>query len=248
MSGLTPAASNCSVYADQTMAEVLAKAHDFPPSVAGDKAAAFAVSIADYKTLKLPQDDFNFIDIQHQRDVLAEHARKRFEFLTLRNSISYIRQHPEDFDGVNDALLATRLQKVTDAINKMEEEASACLQDAHACKFTPFDVSDFPLPQAKPGVKIPPAPVEPTVATIPNVRLMMQEVPGGFVQLFWFKNVGDNVALGEILYRIMHPTRGEREIGSPATGILTEIMVPSHSPRHLAVGDAIGIISPRPAG
>jgi len=142
-------------HTDQTMAEVLAKAHDFPPSVAGNNAAPFAVSIADYKTLDLPNDAFNFLDIQNQRDVLEEHARKRFEFLTLRNSISYIRQHPNDFVGVDDALLASQLQKVTDAINKMEAEASACLRNPGACNFTPFDVSDFPLPQPRPGVAAP---------------------------------------------------------------------------------------------
>src|SRR5262249_26058023 len=74
-------------HTDQTLEEILQKAHDFPPTVAGNLAVAFAVSLAEYKTLKLPDDNFNFLDIQNQRDVLAEHARKRFEFLTLLNSI-----------------------------------------------------------------------------------------------------------------------------------------------------------------
>jgi hypothetical protein len=136
-------------HTDQTMEEILKKAHDFPPTVAGQHASAFAVSLADYKTLNLPSDQFNFLDIQNQRDVLAEHAQKRFEFLTLRNSISYIRLHPEDFEGVDDAVLASHLQKVTAAINRMEAEASACLRNASACQFTPFDISDFPLPRPK---------------------------------------------------------------------------------------------------
>jgi hypothetical protein len=138
-------------HTDQTMAEILQKAHDFPPSVAGNNAAAFAVSLADYKTLNLPNDAFNFLNIQNQRDVLAEHARKRFDFLALRNSISYIRQHPQDFVGADDTVLGSQLAKVTEAINKMETEASACLNDAKKCNFTPFDVSDFPLPPPKPG-------------------------------------------------------------------------------------------------
>jgi hypothetical protein len=131
------------------MADIMKKAHDFPPSVAGQNAAPFAVSLADYKALALPNDRFNFIDIQNQRDVLAEHGRKRFEFLTCRNSISYIRQHPGDFVGADDAKLAEELRKITDAINTMEHEASACLRDASKCNFTPFDISDFPLPPAK---------------------------------------------------------------------------------------------------
>jgi hypothetical protein len=40
---------------------------------------------------------------------------------------------------------------VTDAINVMEAEATACLRNPNSCKFTPFDVSDFHLPLPKPG-------------------------------------------------------------------------------------------------
>jgi PASTA domain len=134
-------------HTDQTMAEIMQKAHDFPPTVAGNLAVPFAVSLANYNTLKLPNDQFDFIQIQNQQDVLAEHAQKRFEFLTQRNSISYARQHPEQFVGADDAKLAKELSDITDAINKMETEASACLRDASKCEFTKFDISDFPLPQ-----------------------------------------------------------------------------------------------------
>ena len=140
-------------HTDQTLEEILTKAHDFPPTVAGDLASPFAVSLADYATLALPNDKVNFLDIQNQRDVLAEHARKRFEFLQLLNTISYIRQHPDDFEGVGaskEADLATEFAAVTAAINKMESEASDCLEDAKKCSFTPFDVSDFSLPEPKP--------------------------------------------------------------------------------------------------
>jgi hypothetical protein len=85
--------------------------------------------------------------VQNQRDVLAEHAQKRFAFLALRNSIGYIRR--EDFVGADDALLASQLAKVTNAINIMEREVSACLRRPGACEFTSFDVSDFPLPKPK---------------------------------------------------------------------------------------------------
>jgi hypothetical protein len=136
-------------HTDQTMAEIMQKAHDFPPTVAGNLAVPFAVSLADYKALQLPNDQFNFLQIQNQRDVLAEHAEKRFEFLTQRNSISYARQHPDQFVGADDAKLADELHKITDAINTMENEASACLRDASLCRFTQFDISDFPLPPPK---------------------------------------------------------------------------------------------------
>jgi hypothetical protein len=140
-------------HTDQSLAEIMQKAHDFPPTVAGPLAAPFAVSLEDYVTLKLPNDQFNFLDIQNQRDVLAEHAKKRFDFLTLRNDISYVRLHLQDFIGADDATLAGQLAKVTDDINVMEAEASACLRNPGACAFTSFDVSDFPLPPAKPPVR-----------------------------------------------------------------------------------------------
>jgi hypothetical protein len=133
---------------DLSLADILATARNFPPSVAGDLAAPFAVSLADYKTLELPSDGFSFIDIQNQRDVLAEHARKRFQFLKLLNDINYILLHPTEFDGVDPDKLMDQQRKVTDAINIMERETSACLKSPSACSFTPFDVTDFPLPHA----------------------------------------------------------------------------------------------------
>jgi hypothetical protein len=148
-------------HTDQTMAEIMKKAHDFPPTVAGSNAFPYAVSLADYTELQLPNDKFNFLDIQNQRDVLAELARKRFEFLSRRNSISYARQQSEEFVGGDDAAfdtkLANELSKITDAINSMERMASACLRDASQCSFPSFDISDFPLPALKP----------PTVSELP---------------------------------------------------------------------------------
>ena len=135
---------------DQTMQQIMDKARNFPPTVAGANAAAYAVSLAGYKGLALPNDAFNFLDIQQQRDVLAEHAAKRFEFLTQRNSISYVRAHLGDFIDADDAKLADDLAKITAAINTIEAEASACLENAKACKFTPFDISGFPLPRPRP--------------------------------------------------------------------------------------------------
>jgi DNA-binding beta-propeller fold protein YncE len=136
-------------HTDQTMADIMAKARNFPPSVAGSLAVPFAVALADYRNLALPVDNFDFIQIQNQRDVLEEHAQKRFEFLTRRNSISYARQHPEEFVDADDQTLAGELSRITDAINTMERQASACLRDAGQCSFTPFDLSDFPLPRPK---------------------------------------------------------------------------------------------------
>jgi hypothetical protein len=162
-------------HTDQTLQEILQKAHDFPPTVAGDLAVPFAVSLADYNTLRLPNDQFNFLDIQNQRDVLTEHARKRFAFLELLNTISYIRQHADDFEGADLNKLAQQFAAVTDAINTMEREASACLQNANACNFTAFDVSAFPLPPQKPSVS--------GTVIVPNwVNLFVQFVTLGGIE------------------------------------------------------------------
>jgi hypothetical protein len=139
---------------DQDFEDIMKKAKHFPPSVAGDLAAPFAVSLAEYKTLKLPTDGFDFIQIGNQRDVLAEHALKRFAFLKLLNDISYIRLHPADFIGVDQDRLGQQFAKATDAINVMEREASACLRNASVCSFTPFDVSEFILPRPAKRVKV----------------------------------------------------------------------------------------------
>jgi PASTA domain len=129
-----------------SLEEVLSEARAFPPSVQGDLAAPFAVSLADYTTLNLPSDGFSFIDVENQREVLAEHALKRFQFLKLLNDISHILLNPTDFVDVNRDTLERQQAQVTDAINTMEREASACVKNPGACQFTRFDVSDFPLP------------------------------------------------------------------------------------------------------
>ena len=84
---------------DRTLAEVMAKAQNFPPSVAKDLAYPYAVSLADYRTLKLPSDSFNAIDIENQRQVLQDLARKRFDFMSRANDIDYILAHPSEAEG-----------------------------------------------------------------------------------------------------------------------------------------------------
>jgi hypothetical protein len=179
-------------HTDQTLKDILDKARNFPPSVSGNLAVPFAVSLADYTTLELPNDQFNFLEIQNQRDVLAEHARKRFAFLQLLNTISYIRQHPEDFVDADKNLdkLAAQFAKVTDDINIMEKEASTCLQNAKACAFTPFDVADFPLPKPK----------------------RFGPVSDGFVALWANVSPADPAGLAEPRQLLIQPVTGSQKV------------------------------------
>ncbi len=140
--------------------DILAESKKFPVAVSGDKAFPYVAMLQDYKALKSPIDDFNYIDIQNQQDVLEDLARKRFEFLSLRDDLSYILRHPESFqnrDGtpVDTAALDAQRVKVVDTINTMERAAAACARDAKKCEFPTFDVGSFTKPIPKPPVLAP---------------------------------------------------------------------------------------------
>jgi hypothetical protein len=107
-----------------------------------------------YDGLKNPNDQFVYVDIQNQQDVLEDLARKRFEFLELRDNLKYILKFSDDFtnaDGtpVDRNKLIENFDEVVAAINTMQDEASACTKDAGKCNFTNFDVSKFNLPNPK---------------------------------------------------------------------------------------------------
>jgi hypothetical protein len=126
------------------------------------KAFPYAVLLQDYDGLKNPNDQFVFIDIQNRQDVLEDLARKRFEFLALRDDLKYILKHSEDFqnsDGtpVDRDKVTKDYDEVVDAINTMQMEASACTRDASKCSFTKLDIAKFAVPklvkEAKPEPK-----------------------------------------------------------------------------------------------
>jgi len=137
--------------ADLNLEDIMKTAKEFPVGVSADKAFPFAVLLQDYSGLKNPNDQFVYIDIQNRQDVLEDLAKKRFEFLALRDDLKYILKHSEDFqnaDGtpvVRDKLLKD-FDDVIAAINTMQHEASVCTRDASQCNFTNFDVAKFNVP------------------------------------------------------------------------------------------------------
>ena len=139
---------------DQDIGQVMVKAKGFPPSVAGDLAYPYALLIEDYRALRLPSDAFSPVDIENQRQVLLDPARKRFEFITLQNDIRHILKSPEDFESPDVVALRTAYDEVVAAINTMQRQASACTKDAGKCKFTNFDTAKYPLPALKQGVLV----------------------------------------------------------------------------------------------
>ena len=137
--------------ADLNLEDIMRTAKQFPLDVSGDKAFPFAVVLQDYESLKNPNDRFNYLDIQQRQDVLADLARKRFEFLALRDDLKYILARSTEFqnaDGtpVDRAALARQFDEVAAAINTMQHEASECARDASKCAFTTFDVAKFTRP------------------------------------------------------------------------------------------------------
>jgi hypothetical protein len=147
--------------ADLNVEDIMATARKFPVEVSGDRSFPYAVSLQDYTQLKRPNDAFNYIEIQNQQDVLADLAKKRFDFLALRDDLSYILKHVEDFqnsDGsdVDRNLLQAEQAKVVEVINTMQREAAQCSRDASNCKFTDFEVGSFIKPVLRAGAVAPP--------------------------------------------------------------------------------------------
>jgi hypothetical protein len=140
--------------ADLNIEDIIKTAKDFPVEVSGDKAFPYAVLLQDYDSLKNPNDQFVYIEIQNRQDVLEDLAKKRFEFLALRDNLKYILRYSDDFqnsDGtsVDRDKLSKDLDEVVDAINTMQREASVCVRDAKQCSFTKFEVGKFSIPVIK---------------------------------------------------------------------------------------------------
>jgi len=150
---------------DLNLEDIMVTAKQFSIGVSGDKAFPYAVLLQDYDSLKNPNDQFVYIEIQNRQDVLEDLAKKRFEFLALRDDLKYILKHSGDFqnaDGtaVDRDKLSKDFDSVVDAINTMQREASVCTRDAKQCEFTKFDVAKFSVPVLAKGKTMP--------KTVPN--------------------------------------------------------------------------------
>lgn len=137
--------------ADLNLEDIMKTAKEFPLSVSSENAFPFSVLLQGYDGLKSPNDQFEYVDIQNRQDVLEDLAKKRFDFLALRDDLKYILKHTDDFknaDGtpVDHDKLSQQMDEVVDDINTMQKQASACTRDASQCEFTKFDISKFNLP------------------------------------------------------------------------------------------------------
>jgi hypothetical protein len=138
--------------ADLDLGDIMRTARQFPVGVSGNKAFPYAALLQDYDGLERPNDRFAFVDIKNQQEVLENLAKKRFEFLALRDDIRYVLSHIDDFknaDGtaVDHNRLSNQLDEVIDRINTMQRQASICTRDAQQCEFTKFDTTEFIVPK-----------------------------------------------------------------------------------------------------
>jgi len=137
--------------ADLNLEDIMKTAKEFPVGVSGDKAFPYAALLQEYDRLENPNDQFVYVDIQNRQDVLEDLAKKRFEFLALRDDLKYILKHSADFQNANGTPvvheeLTQEYDAVVDAINTMQREASVCTRDAKQCNFTKFDVAKYQIP------------------------------------------------------------------------------------------------------
>lgn len=144
--------------ADLNLEDIMKTAKEFPIGVSGDKGFPYAVLLQDYDGLKNPNDQFVYVDIQNRQDVLEDLAKKRFEFLALRDDLKYILKHSDDFqnaDGtsVDRDKLSKDFDEVVSAINTMQHEAKVCTQDAKQCEFTKFEAAKFIVPVLAKGAE-----------------------------------------------------------------------------------------------
>jgi hypothetical protein len=150
--------------ADLNLEDIMTTAKTFPIDVSAGNSFPYAVLLQDYSRLRNPNDRFNYIDIQNQQDTLADLAKKRFQFLALRDDYSYMLKHLDDFQNADGTpadrpAVVAEQHKVVDAINAMEAQASACARDASKCQFTAFDTGQFVKPVLKPTTVTPAGPL-----------------------------------------------------------------------------------------
>jgi len=140
--------------ADLTLEDIIETARQFPVEVGTGEAVTYAVMLDDFKVLKKPDDDFDFFQIQARQEVLAELTKKLLEYKALRDDMSFILGHLEDFvnpDGppVERAALKAHHDEVTQAVNDMTDQAEACSKNADQCDFPNYDVGTYQLPVLK---------------------------------------------------------------------------------------------------
>ncbi|MEV6521759.1 PASTA domain-containing protein [Longispora sp. NPDC051575] len=219
-------------HADLGIDDIMRTAKTFPVDVSGERAFPYAVLLQDYSRLRQPNDQFNYLDIQNQQETLADLAKRRFEFLQLRDDYSYILKHLADFqnpDGsaVDRQKVAADQRAVIDAVNTMQQQAARCSRDASRCEFTAFDVGAFEKPVLKPGAPTPAGPL----VTVPMWNTEEHALEGGTVTFATgdvFEPSAASLGLLLVFVRVASPFQGDDRGGivlgqDPPAGALVPV-------------------------
>lgn len=148
--------------ADITAEDIMETARQFPVEVGTGEAFVYGAMLQDYKALKNPNDAFDYYQIEAQRQALKELAEVRFQFLGLRDDISYILKRSDDFvnaDGsdVDRGALSADFESVVAAINDMQHKMSEYSRDAGKAELPRYDTGTVRLPvlRPRPGIPVP---------------------------------------------------------------------------------------------
>ncbi|MDH6284041.1 hypothetical protein [Prescottella agglutinans] len=145
--------------ADLDVVDIMETAKTFPVDVAGENAFAYSALVQDYRTLKSPKDDFNYLEIGRQEGVLADFARKRFQLLESKDDFSYMLKYPTSFQNLDGSDVSTieleeKRADLIDDLNKLEGDAITCSKDPTKCEYTKISPEKYdegkPIPKAAP--------------------------------------------------------------------------------------------------
>lgn len=146
---------------DQNPGQIMAKAHNFPGSLSGANAhfaVPYSILPESYRTLDLPGDAANVIDIENQKEMLATNFKLRSQLMLLINNIDYIllsqAQGHNEFEPFDVAALTADRNHLAVEFDRITREASACMRDAGTCHLATFQPPSTPMPKRLPAGKV----------------------------------------------------------------------------------------------
>lgn len=144
---------------DQDPSQIMAKGHSFAPSLAGAN-ARFAVPYSilpeSYRSLNLPGDAANLIEIENQRETLATNFKVRNELMLLINNLDYIllsqTQNHNEFEPFDLTEWSGERNRLAAEFDSITSEAAACMRAAGSCHLAAFQAPSKPLPKRRAGL------------------------------------------------------------------------------------------------
>jgi hypothetical protein len=111
------------------------------PTIALKNPVPYDVQVASYNTLNLPEGP-NLLDVQAQKEALADYARIHLNLQSLRNDIEFIQLHRNYFVYPPEVVTLNQWNVfISDEINRLKRQASKCSnQPVGGCDTFPFQL------------------------------------------------------------------------------------------------------------